>query len=625
MLNRSKLAALFFSLMAIVFLILRATPLCGQNKNFLENNYQKNEFRIPMRDGIKLFTAVYTPKDKTETYPILLWRTPYGLTPYGEEQYVVFRRETWHHFAEEGYIIVFQDVRGKFMSEGKFINMRPYIANKHEPTLTDESSDAYDTIEWLIKHIPHNNGRVGIWGISYPGFYAAMAALDAHPALKAVSPQAPIADWFTGDDIHHNGAFALAPNFPFFYIFGKPRPEPVTEWPAEFNFPTPDGYQFYLDLGPVKNVNNKYLFRNIEFWNQIMMHGTYDSFWKSRNLRNYLKDIKPAVMVVGGWFDAENAYGALETYKFIDKNNPETSNILVMGPWYHGGWVRSDGSQLGDISFGSKTGEYYVKNIELPFFNYYLKDKGKLTLKEAHVFETGSNRWKSYDQWPPKNTKPAKLYLHHDHSLSLIKPTNKGNLKHEYLSDPSKPVPFTSEITTGIPKKYMIQDQRFAATRPDVLVYKSEVLERDITIVGPPEADLFVSTSGTDCDWIVKLIDVFPDNLEESNGVIMGGYQVLVRAEIMRSKFRSSYEKPEPMVPNAVTHIRYFLNDVNHTFRRGHRIMIQIQSTWFPLFDRNPQTFTDIYRAKESDFRIAIQCVFSSVRYPSGLIVKLLD
>jgi putative CocE/NonD family hydrolase len=592
---------------------------------YLEKHYTKKEYRIPMRDNIKLFTAVYSPKDTTTTYPILIRRTPYSVGPYGENKYVKRRTKPWHHFAEEGFIIVFQDVRGRFMSEGEYVNMRPYIPNKKDNKDVDETTDTYDTIQWLVNNIPNHNNKVGLWGISYPGFYASMGAIDAHPALKAVSPQASIADWFTGDDFHHKGAFSLALGFPFFAVFGTPRPEPVSQWPKNFDFHTPDGYQFYLDMGPLKNTNKKYLHGKIPFWNHIMAHGTYDESWKSRNILPNLRNVKPAIMVVGGWFDAENAYGSLHTYQAIEQNNPGITNILVMGPWFHGGWVRSDGSKLGDISFGSKTGEYYIKNIELPFFNYYLKDKGEFNLPEAYVFETGTNQWKTYSQWPPENINREKLYLGQNHSLSFSAPSNSDLLFHQYTSDPAKPVPFTAEITTRIPRKYMVEDQRFSATRPDVLVYKSERLEKDITIVGPITADLFVSTTGTDSDWVVKLIDVLPDNTKGTKDAVLGGYQMLLRGEILRGKFRNSYEKPEPMEPGKITHIKFTMNDVNHTFKKGHRIMVHVQSTWFPLFDRNPQKFVDIYNADESDFQIAAQRIYFSSQYPSGLILNVLE
>jgi hypothetical protein len=609
----------------IILLSFFSLTLCAQDSNFLEKNYTKKLYKIPMRDGKKLFVSVFSPRETTTTYPMLLWRTPYSVGPYSEDNYAAYRRDTWHHLAKEGYIIIFQDVRGRFMSEGEFLNMTPHIPNKKDKSDIDESSDTYDTIEWLVKNIPNNNGKVGIWGISYPGFYAAMGAIDGHPALKAASPQAPIADWFVGDDVHHNGAFCPAANFGFFYVFGIPREGLVTDWPAEFKYPTPDGYQFFLEMGPLKNINKKYLNGKIPFWNKVMEHGTYDDFWKSRNSLPHLKNIKPAMMTVGGWFDAENAYGALQTYYAIEKNNPNIKNILVMGPWYHGGWVRSDGSYLGDIEFGAKTGEFYIQNIEIPFFDYYLKGKSELNLPEAYVFETGSNLWKTYDKWPPKTAKQKKLYLNQENSLSFISKKNDKNLFDEYISDPAKPIPFTSEITTSVPKKYVVADQRFAARRPDVLVYESEVLLKNITIAGPIIADIFVSTSGTDSDWIVKLIDVFPDDTSGSGGIVLGGYQMLLRGEIMRAKFRNSYENPEPMEPGKIANINFSLNDLNHTFKKGHKIMVQIQSSWFPLFDRNPQKFTNIYNADEADFQKATQRVYFSKKYPSGVILNVLE
>ena len=605
---------------AIFFLFIQG---CTQENLYLENNYVKKEYRIPMRDGKSLFTAVYSPKNTNEKYPILLWRTPYSLGQYGEDKYIRYNRNTWHHLAKEGYIIVFQDVRGRFMSEGDYLHMRPFNHDKNSSKDTDESTDTYDTIDWLVKNVPNNNGKVGIWGISYPGFYAAVGAIDAHPALKAVSPQAPIADWFTGDDLHHNGAFALASNFFFFYVFRVPRDGFQTTWLPFFEFPTENGYQFYLDLGPVKNVNEKYYKNRTPFWNKIMEHGTYDDFWQSRNSLKYLTNIKPVMMVVGGWFDLENLYGVLQTYQAIEKNNPDADNVLVMGPWFHGGWVRSDGSSLGEISFGSKTGEFYIKNIELPFFNYHLKGKGRLDLPEAYTFETGSNVWRKYNKWPPENIETKKLYLGQNKSLSFNSPSTENENYDEYTGDPANPVPFTSEITTEVPRPFMVEDQRFASERPDVLTYETGTLEEDLTVSGPVTADLYVSTSGTDCDWIVKLIDVFPDN-DRSTAPHFKGYQMLVRAEIMRSKFRDSYEKPFPMVPNEITNINFRLNDVNHTFLKGHKIMVQVQSSWFPLFDRNPQKFTDIYSADEEDFQKAVQRVYFSKECPSGIVVNIL-
>lgn len=611
-----------------------ATAFCQSAQDslasaYLQQHYLKREHRVPMRDGAKLFTTAYLPRDTSRTYPILLWRTPYSLTRYGEEAYPDKYIAPWHHLAREGFIFVFQDVRGRFMSEGDFVNMRPHRAAKQSTADVDESSDTYDTIEWLLRNIPRHNGRVGMWGISYPGFYAAMGAIDAHPALAAVSPQAPIADWFTGDDFHHNGAFALLSGFDFFAVFGTPRPELITEWPPDFQYPTPDGYRFFLQLGALSNANTRYFKGEITFWNEMMQHGSYDDFWKSRSSLQYFRGIRPAIMVVGGWFDAENLYGALQTYRAIEDHNRGAYNVLVMGPWYHGGWVRSEGEFLGDIHFGGKTGEFYKENIELPFFRHYLKGREELDLPEAFVFETGANRWRRFDRWPPAEVQAQQWYFQPQGKLAPEKPAGKiSPLFDEYISDPAKPAPFTAQVTTSMPREYMVEDQRFAAVRPDVLVYESDALEKDLAIAGPVTAKLFVSSSGSDCDWVVKLIDVYPDSVpgNESNpcNVKMGGYQMLLRGEIFRAKFRRSYENPQPLKPGEITAVEFTLNDVCHTFLKGHKIMVQVQSSWFPLFDRNPQTFADIYNAKEEDFQKAAQRVYRSEKFPSGLVLGVL-
>ena len=619
--TKTQLTSILLNFALIYFFVFSSISLLAQENRFLEENYNKKEYRIEMRDGIKLFTAVYSPKDTSIKYPIIIWRTPYSVGPYGEDKFSTYRRYTWEHFIEEKYIIVFQDVRGRFMSEGNFHDMTPYIINKKSKNDIDETTDTYDTIDWLIKNIPNNNGKAGLWGISYPGFYAAMAGINAHPALKAISPQAPIADWFANDDWHHNGALQLAECFPFEYVFGVQRNGFVQNWPEDFQFGTEDGYSFYLNLGSLANVNKKYFQHKIPFWDSLVKHNTYDKFWKVRNSLPHFNNIKPAVLVVGGWFDAENLYGALHTYNSIEEKNPDNKCTLVFGPWIHGGWVRTDGSKLGDIGFGTKTGEYYIKNIELPFFNYYLKGKGKLNLPEAYVFETGTNKWKKYNSWPPANTKNVSLYLNDSHSLSFEAPKSVKGFN-EYTSDPSKPVPFTKEITTEIPKSYMVEDQRFAASRPDVLVYKTAVLESDITFAGDVTADLFVSTTGTDADWVVKLIDVFPSDSAPSNGVVYSEYEMLVRGNILRGKFRESLENPKPFIPGKITKVKFDLMDINHTFKKRHRIMIQIQSSWFPLFDRNPQKFVDIGNAKDSDFQKATQRVYFSPNYPSRIILR---
>jgi uncharacterized protein len=591
--------------------------------------YTKTEQMIPMRDGVKLFTSIYSPKDTSKTYPIMLTRTPYSVAPYGKDAYKESLGPTLL-FQKELFIFVYQDVRGRLMSEGEYVNVRPHKDKKAGPSDIDESSDTYDTIEWLLKNVPNNNGRVGISGISYPGFYTTMGILSGHPALKAASPQAPIANWFIGDDFHHNGAFFLPHAFNFFSVFGLPRPKPTTEFPPRFAHGTPDGYRFFLDMGPLANADKKYLKGQVSFWNEMMAHPNYDEFWQSRNVVPHLKNVTTTVMTVGGWFDAENLYGALNTYQGIERQNPGIYNTIVMGPWFHGGWHRSDGDSLGNIKFGAKTSFYFRENVELPFFICLLKDKCDRRPPEAVMFETGSNKWKTYDHWPPTNTEARNLYLHAQGGLSFqsAQATSAASAFDEYVSDPSHPVPFTNSTAIGMTREYMVEDQRFAATRPDVLVYQTDVLDQDITIAGPTKVTLFVSTSGTDADFVLKLIDVFPnatpDNDLNPTGVKMGGYQMMVRGEPMRARFRNSYSKPEPMEPGKVTKIEFTMPDVNHSFLRGHRIMVQIQSTWFPLVDRNPQKFVDINRATESDFQKATQRVYHGAPNNSHLTVRVL-
>lgn len=592
---------------------------------YVAAHYTKYEYRIPMRDGLRLFTAVYVPKDTAQNYPFILNRTPYSVGPYGANAYPKHLGPSGE-FTEEGYIFVYQDVRGRFMSEGQFEDVRP---DRDNPDSLDESRDTYDTIDWLIKNVRHNNGRAGIWGISYPGFYAAMAAIGAHPALKAVSPQAPIADWYIDDDFHRHGTLWLSHMFGFLGVFGKPRPELTTKWtPADFNIETPDGYKFFLEMGPLRNINSKYYKNNIRFWNELIKHPDYDGFWKERNILPHLKNLKPAMLTVGGWFDAEDLYGALNVYKSAEENNPGIENSLVMGPWFHGGWERSEGDHLGNVQFVEKTGPYFLKEIELPFFNFYLKSKGSFKPNEATVFETGSNTWRTYGQWPPKNVEETSLYIQPSKGLSFNPPGNKAAAYDEYISDPNSPVPFTSEITTHMTREYMVEDQRFAERRNDVLSYTGEVLKEDVTLSGPMTAELYVSTSGTDADYVVKLIDIFPDDTPDNNpnpcSVKMGGYEMMVRGEIMRARYRNSFEHPLAMEPGKVTKVSFALQDVNHCFKKGHKIMIQIQSSWFPLSDMNPQKFVNIYEAGETDFQKASQRIYHSGKYPSRLVVNKL-
>ena len=595
---------------------------------YVRDNYTKIEKHITMRDGIRLFTSIYIPKDRSKKYPILLNRTPYTVSPYGENEYKKTLGPSMV-YAREGYIFVYQDVRGKWMSEGAFVDVRPHNPVKKGKKDIDESSDTYDTIDWLVKNLPANNGKVGIYGISYPGFYSTASLPNAHPALKAVSPQAPVTDWFIGDDFHHNGAFFLADAFNFYSTFGVPRPKPITpdKGPKPFRYYTSDNYKFYLELGPVKNVKEKYFGDSIKFWNDVMEHGTYDEFWKAMNIRPHLKNVKPATLIVGGLFDAEDCYGAFATYEAIEKQNPSNKNYLVAGPWFHGGWVRSTGASFGDIQFGQETSTWYMENVEFPFFEHHLKGKPAPDLPEALMFETGSNQWKRYAAWPPKEAEHLNLYLHRNGKLSFEAPAETESFD-EYLSDPARPVPYADGVHQGRTREYMIDDQRFASRRPDVMVYQTDVLTEDITLAGPVIADLLVSTTGTDADYVVKVIDVFPDdypnNSPNPRNVQMGGYQMLVRGEVMRGKFRNSFEKPEPFTPGQVTEVKYTLPDVAHTFKAGHRIMVQVQNSWFPLVDRNPQKFTDIYHAEEKDFQKAMHRIYHQANYPSHIKIPVI-
>ncbi len=599
----------------------------AQGLEHVKANYTKYEYRIPMRDGKKLFTAVYVPKDDSQSYPILLTRTPYSAGPYGADHY---KNDLGPSplFGKEGYIFAYQDVRGRWMSEGEFVNMRPYIAAKNTPADVDESSDAWDTIEWLTRRVPNHNGKLGMWGISYPGFYTAAGMIDAHPALKAASPQAPVTDWFVGDDWHHNGALFLTHMFNFMSKFDRPRPEPTKKFRPQFDHETPDGYDFFLRLGTLTEASAKHFNDQAAFFSEAMQHGAYDDFWKARNLRPHLKNIRPAVMTVGGWFDAENLFGALETYKHVEQTSPGITNMLVMGPWHHGGWNGDDGSKLGAAPFNAKTSAFYREKIEFPFFEFHLKGKGELKTPEAWVFETGTNQWRRHERWPPAAVQEKPFYFRADSRLSQEAPQEADLVYDEYLSDPNRPVPFIDGITIGMAVEYMTADQRFAARRPDVLVYQTDALEADVTIAGPLQAELHVSTTGSDSDWIVKLIDVYPDDFPDPNpnpaGIRMGGYQQLVRGDVMRGKFRNSLEHPEPFTPGEPAAVQFTLQDAYHTFRSGHRIMIQVQSTWFPLVDRNPQKFVDIYSAKPVDFQRATQRVYRSGKLASRVTLPIL-
>ncbi|HNH21159.1 MAG TPA: CocE/NonD family hydrolase [Ferruginibacter sp.] len=599
-------------------LLVSLISLQAQNADSLwvRENYYKIERMVPMRDGTKLFTAFYIPKDSSEKHPILFNRTPYSCSPYGEDKFsgrLLFTY--WVNYLKEGYIIAIQDVRGKWMSEGEFMDIRPFNPAK-KGTETDEASDTYDAIDWMINNIPSNNKRVGVFGISYPGFYSTMAALSGHPALKAVSPQAPVTEWFMGDDFHHNGAFFLMDGFSFYSGFGKPRPKPTTQGSPGYQFKTQDNYDFYLRTGALKNFA-KIMGDSIAFWKDLYAHPNYDDWWKARNPMNFVTNVKPAMLIVGGLFDAEDCYGAWNLYKAIEAKSKFTENKLVMGPWSHGGWGgRADGSYLGNVRFGSKTSEYYQRNIEIPFFNFYLKLRGTVhDIAEATIFFTGENEWRNMKQWPPKEITSMDINLVPGENLALEIVHRKFGKYSEYISDPAHPVPYTEDVHLGRTAEYMTDDQRFASRRTDVLTFSTDVLSEDITVAGPVIADLVTSISTTDADFVVKIIDVFPDTFRYENNYLsarpgtqaypMGGYQMLVRGEIMRGRYRNSFEKPEAFKPNERTNVKFTLPDIAHTFKKGHKLMIQVQSSWFPLADRNPQKFVNIYTCDDSDFQKA--------------------
>jgi putative CocE/NonD family hydrolase len=608
----------------------------NQDSLWFRKNYHKMEYAISMRDGTKLFTAIYMPKDSTEKHPILLERTPYSCSPYGPDRYANLWSGLNNDYVREGYILVFQDVRGRWMSEGKFEDVRPFIKEKKTSSDIDESTDAYDAIDWLVKNIANNNGRVGVRGISYPGFYAGMAAASGHPALKAVSPQAPVTDWFRGDDFHHNGVFFCMDGFDFYVAsgFGRPHPAPrKSETLTRDIYDSKDNYQFYLRQGALKNLL-KFTGDSIAFYATLYQHPNEDAWWKARNARVAQFNIKPAILVTGGLFDAEDGYGAWNLYKAIRLQSPATEARLVMGPWYHGQWASADGTHLGNISFDSNTSLWYQHQIEIPFFNHYLKGKDEPSPARATVFFSGENKWRTFDEWPTKKVKTENLYLNEKAGLSWKAP-GPGSGFDEYISDPAHPVAYTEAIHFNRTREYMTDDQRFAGRRPDVLSYQTPVLTEDLTLGGPVTADLRTSISSTDADFVVKLIDVFPDTLSYQRVDIynpddpakvypMGGYEMLVRGEIFRGKYRNSFEKPEPFTPGKIETVRFSLPDIAHTFKKGHRMMVQIQSTWFPLADRNPQTFTNIYTCDDAAFRKSTIRIFHDKDHPSSLQLPVL-
>ena len=587
---------------------------------WVKQHYIKKEQYIPMRDGVRLFTAIYIPIDKNEKHPFIMARSPYSCAPYGSE-WIPFWKSYLLHYIKEGYCFILQDVRGRYMSEGTFVDVRPFNPHKKTDKDIDEASDTYDTIDWLLKNIPNNNGKIGVLGTSYPGFYAAMAALSGHPALKAVSPQAPVTDWFIGDDMHHNGAFFLQDAFSFYTIwaFGAPHPK-LTPKPAQGGIkPEKDSYAYYLKIGALPNFT-RLTGDSIAFWKDMMAHPNLDSWWQARSDRQYTSHISPntASLIVGGLFDAEDSFGAWNLYRAIE-TKAKNNNKLIIGPWYHGQWTSpaDNGNHLGAVKFGSKTAEYYTQQIETPFFDYYLKGKGKDNLHEATVFFTGENKWRYFSHWPAANQKPKAIYLDKNKQLNF-KPASGYD---EYISDPANPVPYTAGVHQNRTREYMTDDQRFTSTRKDVLVYTTPILQQDMTLGGPLTADLWTSISTTDADFIVKLVDEFP---AQNADTAMNNYQMLVRGDVFRGRYRNSFSKPEAFVPGKVTEVKFTLPDVAHTFKKGHRAMVIVQSSWFPLVDRNPQQFVNIYQAKDSDFIKSRIRIWHNAQYPSRLILPVL-
>ncbi len=631
---------MFMKKLLICLFIISSLTSNAQNADsaWIRDHYQKKEVYITMRDGVKLFTSVYIPKDTATKHPVLITRTPYSCQPYGEDKWTPYWETYLKEYFKEGYIMVKQDVRGRWMSEGEFKDVRPFNANRKGKEI-DEASDSYDAIDWLVKNIPGNNGNVGVFGISYPGFYSNMAAASNHPALKAASPQAPVTNWFIGDDFHHNGVFFQLDAFDFYSAlgsaFGVPHPKPVSVPAASNGYPVHDNYKFFLEAGTLKNLT-KYMGDSIAFWKDLMAHPNYDAWWKARDARLATQHLQPAMLWVGGLFDAEDCWGAWNAYKAAEQNNPgKAFNKIVEGPWYHDQWANNDGTHHGNIKFGSNTSAYYQQHFEIPFFNYFLKGKGDISkIAEANIYISGANEWRSFSQWPPAEKKDETFYLQANGKLSAAKPLAANSFT-AYTSDPAKPVPYEEQVHFNRTRKYMTNDQRFAARRPDVLVFQTDTLTKDITLAGNVIADIITSISTTDADFVVKIIDVFPDYLgfnkvdvyAETDTVDpypVGGYQMLVRAEIFRGRYRKSYENPSAFTPGKIEEVKFELPSIAHRFSKGHRIMVQVQSSWFPLADRNPQQFIDIYHCNEKDFIKSDIKIYHDNKNASSIILPVL-
>jgi uncharacterized protein len=585
--------------------------------------FNKTEAMITARDGIKLHTEIYTPKNHKEPLPIVLERTPYGLND--DEKGFSSKLSRYVEMIPDDYIFVFQDIRGRYGSEGKFVMNRP-VRDPKDPKGIDEGTDTYDTIDWLVKNVPNNNHRVGLLGISYGGWLTVMGMLEPHPALKAVSEQASPADMFLGDDFHHNGAFRLSYGFEYSTMMETDKTN------FKFAFDRFDTYEWYLQLGPLSNANAKYIHGTLPTWNDFVAHPNYDQFWKSQAMASLLDKPKVPNLNVAGWWDQEDFYGPMKIYDILEKNDPDHLNYLAAGPWNHGGWAGGPANSLGAIPFGSDTGIYFRQKIEAPWFAYWLKNKGALPVKEAVLFQTGSDKWVQFDSWPPRDAKKRNLYFREDGNLSFDAPSQTGQAFDSYVSDPAHPVPYRHRpIDMTYPEDHpggwytwLVQDQRFVDHRPDVLSWQTDELKDDVTLAGAVTAKLFASTTGSDSDWIVKLIDVYPEKYPEKWQ--LSGYELMIANDVFRGRFRKSFEKPEPLIPNVVTPFTIDLHTANHVFKKGHRVMVQVQSTWFPIIDRNPQKFVpNIFEAKDSDFQKATQKIFRSKEHPSSVEISVLQ
>jgi putative CocE/NonD family hydrolase len=604
----------------IVFLALNTCGLFAQ-KVKPDDKYNRQEVMIPVRDGIKLHTVIFTPKNQGEKLPFLLLRTPYGVNDYPSPERVTYIKD----MAEDGYIFVFQDIRGRYLSEGKF-EMQRFNRDKSKPGTIDEASDTYDTIDWLLKNIPDNNGKAGIYGVSYDGWTSIIAATDPHPALKAVSEQATPADMFLNDDFHHNGAFRLSYGFEYAVLTEAAKTDSL------YNFHQYDTYDWYLKLGPLSNINKKYAHGTLPTWNNFIAHPNYDSFWQKQALAYRLDSPRTAIQHVSGWWDQEDMVGPQSAYKTLEKNDRHNQNFIVLGPWNHGGWGGGEGKNLGNIKFDDQaTATYFRKEIQAKWFAWYLKGKGDGKFAEAISFQTGSNKWMNYSAWPPRDAVNRNIYMHANGKLSFDKPTAAETQGFDsYVSDPSKPVPYRTrpvEETYGPNSRWytwLTEDQRFVDNRPDVLSWKTDTLTEDVTITGDVLAKLYASTSGSDTDWIVKLIDVYPQ--DDKKELKMSGYELMIVDDVFRGRFRKSLSKPEAITPGKVEEYTIDLHAADHVFKKGHRIMVQVQSTWFPIIDRNPQKYVpNIFEAKESDYQSATQKVYHSPGFASSIVLPVVQ